>query len=220
MPTLPGPEFLSTHTWVLAAPVCHVEGTFQWCNPSGDIKKEIGFVGKGFHDHHFGTVPIDRFIENWHWGWTTLGNKTLVYSTQTFQDKNEKPEGILLVFRGNKLQSAQRKLSVNFKNTRRNLFWLPYAQKLEFGDLDLYLEHQNLLSNGPAQLTFQDQVKWKYAGDSLKGHGLSNYLHTSRLSKPFFFPMLKGQSVLYTKKSSLNISTPHPQGGVSTERPE
>ncbi|HEV2352843.1 MAG TPA: hypothetical protein VGR89_01260, partial [Puia sp.] len=29
-PTLPQPDIPSTHTWVLAAPLCHVEGTFEW----------------------------------------------------------------------------------------------------------------------------------------------------------------------------------------------
>ncbi|HXL73335.1 MAG TPA: hypothetical protein VN963_06890, partial [bacterium] len=42
IPDLPPPEIPSTHTWVLAAPLCHVEGTLQWCNALGDVEKEEG----------------------------------------------------------------------------------------------------------------------------------------------------------------------------------
>jgi carotenoid 1,2-hydratase len=214
---LPQPEFTSTHNWVLAAPLCHVEGTLQWCDRAGEVKKEMGFVGKGYHDHHFGSVPLERFVESWHRGRAFLGEKTLVYSAQTFADKNESPEGILYVFQGNKLEKIERGLKVRPIKRSRNFFWLPYVKELTFGKDLLKVRHEGILDNGPVHLTLQDQIT---LNGNVQGSGLSNFLYTPRLSKALFFPMIKGQTVRYTRKASLDATPPDKSGGVSIERPE
>ena len=85
-----------THSWVLAAPRCHVEGTLQWCDREGDVVEESAFVGKGYHDHHFGSVPLDRFVKAWHWGRAFIGNETLIYPVQIPVGEEDVPEGIFL----------------------------------------------------------------------------------------------------------------------------
>lgn len=212
---LPQPEFPSTHTWVLTAPLCRVEGTLQWCDQAGDVKKEMGFVGQGYHDHHWGTVPLGRFVEGWHWGRAFLGDTTLIYSTQTFTDKKEPPENICLRLEKGELQSIDRNREPQSTRKQHNFFWLPYTKELRQGDWSI--QHRSILGNGPVQLTFQDEV----TGPGLKrGPGLSGYVFTPRLSDPLFFPMLKGQSTLYSRKTAVDVPSPDPQGGVSIQRPE
>ncbi len=57
----------------------------------GNVKKE-NFVGKGYHDHHFGSVPLGQFVKAWHWGRAFLGEETLVYSLQVPPMRKNPPE--------------------------------------------------------------------------------------------------------------------------------
>ncbi len=215
-PALPQPEGPSTHTWILAAPLCHVEGTFQWVDREGESKKEVAFVGKGYHDHHFGSVPLGQFLRAWHWGRFFCGEDGLAYSAQIPVDGAEQTTGILLTFtqEGIQVEPTGFKLSRN----RRNFFWLPYAKKLESANHPNFrLEHGQTLCDGPAYLIFADEAQWASNGKKLKGEGLSNYLYTPRLSSRFFFPMLKGKSLIV--KPSEETDLPQPSGDVSTTRP-
>jgi carotenoid 1,2-hydratase len=217
-PSLPQPEIHSTHTWVLAAPLCHVEGTLEWCNPEGEVEKEQAFVGKGYHDHHFGSVPLDRFVKAWYWGRAFIGGETLVYSLQVPMDSQEPNEGLLLTVKGNEphLWNVAFQLTQN----RRNFFWLPYQRNLEFTDADsLRISHGQILSDGPASLIFEDEVQWTKNGETLRGFGMSNYLYAPRLSSRFFFPMLKGKTSVFTQKNDAPIPKTSDSGDVTTTRP-
>jgi carotenoid 1,2-hydratase len=219
IPTLPAPAIPSTHTWVLTAPLCHVEGTLQWCNAGGEVEKEQGFVGKGYHDHHWGSVPLDRFVKSWHWGRAFIGDKTLVYSVQTPQGENESSESIVAVFDKNRPILLRRDITTQLGPTRRNFFWLPFTKHITLADtFTLNLDHDTVLNDGPVTLIFKDKVEWKSGGEVLNGSGLSNYLYAPRLSSSFFFPMLKGKTTVYCPQEGMP-PPPDPSGDVSTERP-
>lgn len=214
---LPQPELHSTHTWVLAAPLCHVEGTLQWCDHEGEVNEEQGFVGKGYHDHHFGSVPIDRFVRSWHWGRAFLGNETLVYSVQTPADEKEAVSGVLLTIDPSQVQTWN--VGFELANSRRNFFWLPYQKTFGFTDAQsLKVDHRRIMSDGPVSLIFEDRVEWIKNGKNFKGSGMSSYLYTPRLSSRFFFPMLKGKTSVFLEKDSGDPTPPEP-GDVSTTRP-
>ncbi len=216
-PTFSRPETPSTHTWILAAPLCHVEGTFQWCDSEGEVERAQAFVGRGYHDHHFGSVPLSRFVKAWHWGRAFLGDETLVYSVRIPTEGGEPPEGFLLTAGkdGAEAWETAFKLSQN----RRNFFWLPYQKTLEFTDVhSLHIRHRQILSDGPASLIFQDDVRWTADGKSLKGLGLSNYVYTPRLSSRLFFPMLKGKTTVFNSPDFTG-ELPAGPGDVSTTRP-
>ena len=220
IPSLPPPEIPSTHTWVLAAPLCHVEGTLQWCNPLGEVEKEEGFIGKGFHDHHWGSVPLDRFIKSWHWGRAFIGDKTLIYSVRTPINKNEKTECILLVLKKEKVETISRTTLALIHNGRHNFFWLPYEKRLVLNDShSLKINHADIMSDGPVSLVFRDQIELKSSEEFLKGFGISHYLYTPRLSSRFFFPMLKARTTVYTQPDELAAgSINQPGGDVFTDR--
>ena len=218
--TLPPPEIPSTHTWVLAAPLCHVEGTLQWCNALGEVVDEEGFIGKGYHDHHWGSVPLNRFVKSWHWGRAFIGDKTFIYSIQTPVNESEKIENVLLVLSKDKVETINRVSQTRLNNRRHNFFWLPYEKKLSFTDsYGLQIDHKNILSDGPVSLIFQDQFEWKTSSEFLKGSGISNYLYTPRLSSSFFFPMLKARTTVYIKPDEISTgSINQPGGDVFTDR--
>ncbi len=220
IPHLPTPEIPSTHTWVLAAPLCHVEGTLQWCNALGDIEKEEGFIGKGFHDHHWGSVPLDRFIKSWHWGRAFIGDKTLIYSVQAPINDNENPESILLILKKGKVENVSRSSKVQLGGRRHNFFWLPYEKDLLLNDSHmLKITHNNILSDGPISVIFQDKWELKTSSEFLKGSGISNYLYTPRLSNKFFFPMLKARTTVYTQTEEAPTNfINQPGGDVFTDR--
>jgi carotenoid 1,2-hydratase len=220
IPSLPPPEIPSTHTWVLAAPLCHVEGTLQWCDASGDVKKEEGFVGKGYHDHHWGTVPLDRFVKSWYWGRAFIGEKTFIYSAQTPINENEKVESVVLALEKGEFASINRTSEAQLGGQRRNFFWLPYAEKLSFTNLSqLRINHNLILSDGPVSLIFKDNIESKTSGIAIKGSGISNYLYTPRLSNRFFFPMLKAKTTVYTQIEEMNNpSINQPGSDVFTDR--
>jgi carotenoid 1,2-hydratase len=183
------------------------------------VEKEQGFVGKGYHDHHWGSVPLDRFVKSWHWGRAFIGDKTLVYSVQTPQEENETPESIVAVFDKNKPILLRRDITTQLGPTRRNFFWLSYTKQITLSDtFTLNLEHDTVLNDGPVALIFKDKVAWKSGGEDLKGSGLSNYLYAPRLSSSFFFPMLKGKTTVYSPQEGVP-PPPDPGEDVSTERP-
>lgn len=214
-PALPQPEIPSTHTWVLAAPLCHVEGTLEWVNSEGDTKKEVAFVGKGYHDHHFGSVPLDRFVKAWHWGRSFVDGGVLVYSVQIPLEENEKPSSFLEMVHPEKTENIPICIRPFWK--KRNVFWVPYDQKMMFHDQSsLYIRHFKTLCDGPAFLVFEDKVQWEPGNKFFQEKGLSNYLYTPRLSSRLFFPLLKGKSLIVRPAE---IEAPPPSDDVSTTRP-
>ncbi|HUO57775.1 MAG TPA: hypothetical protein VMV05_06325 [bacterium] len=212
----PDGDYFSTHTWVLAAPVCHVEGTLEWVTLSGDTKKEVAFVGKGYHDHHFGTVPLDRFVKSWHWGHQDLGGVHLLYSVQIPHEKNGAPLVDVISIHGNQAQVWD--VNIRLPLRARNLYWTPYEKRLESPRAnDLRITHGQTLCPGPALSVFRDNSEWTFNGKHVGGPGLSHHLYTPRLSSRFFFPLLKGKSLII--KSSEDTELPPPSEDVSTTRP-
>ena len=216
IPNLPKPEIPSTHTWVLAAPRCHVEGTLEWCDTAGEVVKKQGFLGRGYRDHHYGSVPLDRFVKAWHWGRAYLGDETLIYSVQCPADHQDSAHGLFLTGPQKDIQVWD--VAYNLSQNRRNFFWLPYQKTLGFTDIhSLKIKHQKILSDGPASLIFEDLIEWTQNGATQKGAGMSNYLYTPRLSNRLFFPMLKGKTTVYSQRDEIQL--PADPGDVTTSRP-
>ncbi|MGH7738901.1 MAG: hypothetical protein ACREL1_02025, partial [bacterium] len=209
---------LPSHTWIVAAPRCRVEGTIQWCDRQGDVTTEIPWAGSGYHDHHFGTVPLDRFLKSWNWGHAHLGSKTLIYSYQEPLAADEKPLGFRMMADKNEFKVGDALFKISRK--RRSSFFLPYAQQLEFTGSDPFqIRHKKILSDQPFALTIQDQVQWIQNGEKLQGFGFSNLLYPPRFSNRLFYPLLKGLTQVLSKPRD-SSNNPLPTGDVSTQRPD
>ena len=50
---------LAEHRWVLAQPLCEVEGGIRLGG------RNIGFHGLGYHDHYYGTAAVDPSLGQW-----------------------------------------------------------------------------------------------------------------------------------------------------------
>ena len=210
-PVLPPPDIPSTHTWILAAPLCHVEGTIQWVDRQGEPGKELPFVGKGYHDHHFGSVPLDRFVTAWHWGRAFRGEGVLVYSAQSPVGEQGRTDGFWLTLGPGESRNGRE--SIRLSGSRRNFFWLPYSKGLETAGSDsIRVRHRQILGDGPVHLVFEDEARG--GGQTPGVEGLSQYLYTPRLSSRFFFPLLKGKSLIVIP--SEDDTLPPPSGDVST----
>jgi hypothetical protein len=57
------------HHWVLANPLCEVEGTIR-CFTADAPGEGLGirFAGRGYHDHNYGTGPLGPGLKRWIWG--------------------------------------------------------------------------------------------------------------------------------------------------------
>lgn len=219
-PTLPVQAFgtLPSHTWILAAPRCRTEGAIQWCDDQGNVSAQMPWAGTGYHDHHFGTVPLDRFLKNWHWGHALLGSKTILYSRQEPLAADEKPQGLWMALDKNEFKVRDAAFQVSRK--RWSSFFLPYAQQLEFGNLDAFqVRHENILSDHPFALTLRDRIAWRGDGARLQGFGFSTVLYPPRFSNRFFYPLLKGMAQVLSKPDDPSGASP-PTDDVSTQRPD
>lgn len=51
----------AVHRWVIVHPLCAVEGTVRIVGEAGSNgqSREVAFAGRGFHDHRYGTTPLD-----------------------------------------------------------------------------------------------------------------------------------------------------------------
>ena len=56
------------HHWVIANPLCEVEGCIRLSSGDGRKTREIPFRGRGYHDHRYGTAPIGVGLRRWTWG--------------------------------------------------------------------------------------------------------------------------------------------------------
>lgn len=59
----------AAHRWVLANPLCDVEGTFRVFDaqaPGAGLG--VRFGGLGYHDHNYGTGPLGPGLKRWIWG--------------------------------------------------------------------------------------------------------------------------------------------------------
>ncbi|HVM33236.1 MAG TPA: hypothetical protein VMU88_08900 [bacterium] len=216
---LPGESLgnLPTHSWVLAAPLCRVEGTLQWCDAGGEVLSEIPLAGSGYHDHHFGSVPLNRFLKSWHWGHALLEGQTLVYSYQAPLAGDEKPKGLWMTL--GKQECKVWDVAFEASRGRLNFFGLPYAKRLGFTDFDaVTIDHRDILCDGPFDLTFEDQVRWTNQGRLAAGRGFSRYLYPPRFSNPLFYPMLKGKTQILSKPGA--AASGGDFGDVSTTRPD
>ena len=90
-PLLSGRRSAATHQWVLADPLCDVEGVIrigggdasraalQDSAGQGSAEREIPFAGLGYHDHHYGTAPLGLALRWRVWGRILGGGRALAF---------------------------------------------------------------------------------------------------------------------------------------------
>lgn len=80
------------HHWVIASPLCDVEGRIRLGGGDGRKSREIQFFGRGYHDHNYGTAPIGIGLRRWTWGRVLLDDVALTFHFAEPRDPALPPE--------------------------------------------------------------------------------------------------------------------------------
>ena len=67
------------HRWIIANPLCRVQGEVQLAGPDGGSRRVIGFSGRGYHDHNFGSAPLGPGLRRWIRGRTLWDDGMLAF---------------------------------------------------------------------------------------------------------------------------------------------
>ena len=65
------PSYTQYFSWFIAMPYAKVEGTLTY---NGQIHK---VVGSGYHDHDWGTIDNNKYLDHWHWTRAHVGDYTV-----------------------------------------------------------------------------------------------------------------------------------------------
>ena len=79
---VPGGGHGGEHYWVVAQPLCRVEGSVRVL-PHGEGLREIPFTGLGYHDHRFGTRPQGTSFVRRMWGRLLAEDRGIVFHVVT-----------------------------------------------------------------------------------------------------------------------------------------
>lgn len=78
----------AAHHWVLANPLCDVEGSFRLFD--SDAPGEalgVRFSGAGYHDHNYGTGPLGPGLKRWIWGRALFDDRVYTFHFARPRDK-------------------------------------------------------------------------------------------------------------------------------------
>lgn len=106
------------HYWVLANPLCDVEGTVRVpCPGAPGGERAIAFRGRGYHDHHYGTGPIGPGLRRWIRGHAVFTDQARTFHLAHPRDARRRAERHLIVSDS----SAVRDLTVCRADTGREV---------------------------------------------------------------------------------------------------
>lgn len=92
--------------WLVAVPRGTVQGTLTLRGQTRTVS------GLGYHDHNWGSLPFEDFLQEWYWGRAYLGDYTLIFAEIRARPEYGETRTSLLLGRGEQLllhtgQSAQ-----------------------------------------------------------------------------------------------------------------
>lgn len=152
------------HHWVIANPLCNVEGTIQIFNGGGaNRSRTIAMRGRGYHDHNYGTGPIGPGLRQWIWGRILTDQAALTFHYAR-PDTPWLTNELHLV---EATQSGNSELPVKRVSSswdRKSALMLKYPSHLVLDDL-LHLNNPRMLDSSPfyMRLTYDALVRGKKA---------------------------------------------------------
>jgi len=148
----------ATHQWVIAAPLCAVDGKVTLTTGPGE-QRVIPFRGRGYHDHNFGTAPIGPGLRRWIWGRVLSDDRVLTFHHAQPRDQSLPPETHLIEAD----VSGTREVDVpqvDAEWTGLTPLGLRYPKRLEMGGV-LLLEDPQVVDLAPfyLRLTYRATVR-------------------------------------------------------------
>lgn len=69
-----GPEREEYFAWVVGQPACEIEAELEVDGQVSELR------GKGYHDHNWGNVSMNKVVDHWYWGRAQIDGYTIITS--------------------------------------------------------------------------------------------------------------------------------------------
>ncbi|TYP95494.1 hydroxyneurosporene synthase [Fodinibius salinus] len=178
------------HLWNLVQPRAEVEGSFHITGPTVEAR-EIGFKGRGYHDHNTGYEPMHNEFEDWYWGRFHFSHATLVYYLMNRESDKQHRAWLIDNNNGKVLNELD---NVRLEDEGRTLFGLRTAHRiwLHSDRVSVQIQQGRLLDNGPFYQRFMSDAFLQIVDQDYieSQRGISEYICPQRIYNRFFWPFV------------------------------
>jgi carotenoid 1,2-hydratase len=135
------------HHWVIAGPMCDVEGVARRTLGAAHKPREISFRGRGYHDHHYGTAPIGPALKRWLRGRAVFKDYVYTFHVARPADTALADEVHLVRCDGDHVYEVVGE-EPTVEWSAQSQFFLPYPSEIAFGTR-LRLVNPRLVDSSP-----------------------------------------------------------------------
>lgn len=133
------------HHWVIAHPLCDVEGQLSL---GGD--QSLPFRGLGYHDHNYGSAPLGPGLRRWIWGRVLFEDTVHTFHFARAKDPNLADEVHLIAADATGMREVPI-ACVEADWARRTAMWLRYPDSVRFENA-LWLSKPRVIDSSPFYL--------------------------------------------------------------------
>ena len=174
------------HHWVIARPMCRVEGTIHLRDAASAIET-IRFTGDGYHDHNYGPGPIGPGLRRWIWGRAMIDGQVITFHHAAPRDPSLPAESHLIRADESgveELDVSRERITVDWR--KRTALLLRYPRALAFGNA-LRLSRPRVVDSAPfyMRLTYQAESHGK------RGTAFCEVAYPHRLRWPILGRMIE-----------------------------
>ncbi len=184
------------HAWVLVSPKADVDGEIIVFNGIKNKLKKYKFLGKGYHDHNYGKLPMNTDIEKWYWGRAHSNNIDIVYYIISYKSQQQEPFVFLMATENDKLLVLNNEFTLSENGQEKSFFVPHYSKKLTLSNdrIEFNITHDKGLDIGPFYLRFESSFELKIKdGSELNMKGISEFLHPGSIDSGFVRGLIKSK---------------------------
>ena len=173
------------HRWVIANPLCDVEGVVRIEGNGAVGARTIAFKGKGYHDHNYGSGPIGPGLRNWMWGRVLMEDRVCTFQFARPRDRSLPEEVHLVEGSEAELGSTPMKgLMAEF--SRRTPLGLAYPAEVKFDDA-LHLSNPMVVDSAPFYMRLIYEARYRASA----GRAFCEVAYPHRLRWPVLGRMIE-----------------------------
>lgn len=184
------------HSWILVSPKANVEGEIVVYNGVKNKLQKFNFIGNGYHDHNYGTLPMNTDIEKWYWGRAHTNNIEIVYYIISYKNKQHEPFAFLMAIENDKIVVLDNNFSLSEDGHKKNFFIPHYSQTVTLTnqDISFTVSHKQGLDIGPFYLRFKSNFSLKMPnGKNIEMNGISEFLDPGSIDSSFVRGLIKSK---------------------------
>jgi carotenoid 1,2-hydratase len=170
------------HRWVIANPLCQVQGLIHLPQ-----RAPINFRGIGYHDHNYGLGPIGPGLKRWMWGRVLLEDRAAIFHLAVPR-RREMPVEVHLVEANASAIAHANDASVCVDWSRHTQLGLQYPERLRVAG-QLELSRPQVIVIDPQPFYLRLLYNAKYRGQI--GSALCEVAYPSRLRWPIVGRMIE-----------------------------